>query len=321
MGPEIAFVFAGLALLLFSGDLLVRGAVGMAYALKIPALAIGLTIVAFGTSAPELFITVNAVLADAPGVAMGNIIGSNIANVLLVLGAPAIIYPIRCAAPGLGRNAVAMLAATAVFAYFGYVGGVLDATRGAVLLAGLFIFLTLTGLMVASGRVKDAVTEDLSDVEAAPRSGLKIVVFLVIGLIGLPLGAHILVDNAASIARELAIREEIIGLTVVALGTSLPELATVIVAAFRRHAEVALGNVVGSNLFNLLAVGGAAGVAGGAPFSPESLAFDIPVMAAASVALAIAIWARWTIYRLLGLAFVTGYGVYIYMLGKEAGLI
>lgn len=321
MGPEIAFVFAGLAILLFAGDLLVRGAVGMAYALKIPALVIGLTIVAFGTSAPELFITINAVLSGAPGVAVGNIIGSNIANVLLVLGAPAIIYPIRCAAPGLGRNAAAMLAATALFIYFAYVGGYLDAGRGAILLAGLVAFLTLTGLMVATGRVKDAVTEDLSDVEEAPRSGLKIAAFLLIGLIGLPLGAHVLVTNAASVARELAIREEIIGLTVVALGTSLPELATVIVSAFRRHAEVALGNVVGSNLFNLLAVGGAAGIAGGAPFSSEALAFDIPVMAAATVALTAAIWARWTIFRLLGLAFIAGYGAYIYMLGKETGLI
>ena len=152
MGGLIGLVLLGLAILIVSGDLLVRGAVGLAQILRVPALLIGLTIIAFGTSAPELVVTIQAVLGGAGGIAVGNIVGSNIANVLLVLGVPALIFPIACEVKGLRRNTVIMLAATALFAGWAYLTNAIDFQAGVVLLTLIIAYLAYTGWRAASGQ-------------------------------------------------------------------------------------------------------------------------------------------------------------------------
>ncbi|MEM6850379.1 MAG: calcium/sodium antiporter [Pseudomonadota bacterium] len=316
----LIMVAAGLVILLMAGDLLVRGAVGLAALLRIPPLIVGLTIVAFGTSAPELVVTIKAVLSGSSGIAIGNIIGSNIANVLLVLGAPALIYPIRCATEGLDLDATIMLAATAFFSAIAYAVGAIDFKLGLTLLVLIVSFVAYSGLRAARGGAS-AIVEDPQEIGGVPREPMKTAALLVVGLVGLPLGAGLLVDNGGEIARRMAVREELIGLTIVAFGTSLPELSTVVSAALRKQSDVALGNVVGSNIFNLLAVGGAAGVAGGAAFDVMSLHFDIPVMAAAATLVAAYIWGNRTLGRFSGFVFTGLYLGYVAVLASTAQII
>ncbi len=317
MELAVALLILGLAILLISGDLLVRGAVGLATALKIPALVVSLTVVAFGTSAPELVVTVQAVMSDAAGIALGNIIGSNIANVLLVLGLPALIYPITTYVDGLRRHATVMLAATAAFSVLAYYRGDIDFGAGVILFSGIIayvLYLWVSALRDGADPVIDEVAE------YADASGLnwKTILFLVAGLVGLPLGADLLVDNGRILAADLGVRDALIGLTIVAFGTSLPELATVVAAAFHKKSDVAIGGIVGSNIFNLLAVGGAAGLAGGAAFDDKSLALDIPAMIAAALAISVYIYTRRDIGRMTGLLFFAAYVGFIFLLAIAA---
>ncbi|MGE0409385.1 MAG: calcium/sodium antiporter [Amphiplicatus sp.] len=311
MAGEIAFIILGLALLLIAGDMLVRGAVGLATALKIPALVVSLTVVAFGTSAPELVVTVQAVLTGNPGIALGNIIGSNIANILLVLGLPALIYPISAHVKGLRRHAVILLIATALFSGFGYIEGGIDFHAGMALFAGILAYVAYMWIRAARGAANEPLIDEVADYGVRSRPAIRTILFIVAGLIGLPLGAHLLVANAASLAANLGVREEVVGLTIVAFGTSAPELATVVAAAFHKKSDVAMGGVVGSNIFNLLAVGGAAGLAGGASFGETSLILDLPVMIAAALAVAICIFLRRDIGRMSGLLMCLAYAGFI----------
>lgn len=319
MGLEIFLVIVGLIILLAAGDLLVRGAVGLAAALKIPALVISLTIVAFGTSAPELVVTVQAVLSGNDGIALGNIIGSNIANVFLVLGLPALIYPITTHVRGLRRHALFMLAATALFVAAAYFRGYIDTQIGAVFFSGIIVYILYMWIRAISGGAEpviDEVEEYLGDGGVS----LKTLIFLAAGLIGLPAGAHLLVTNGAALAADLGVREEVIGLTIIAFGTSLPELATVIAAALHRKSAVAIGGIIGSNIFNILAVGGAAGLAGTADFNRASLDLDIPVMVAAALAVSFYVFTRRDIGRLSGFIFFLLYLAFMFILARGAGI-
>ncbi|MEL7489932.1 MAG: calcium/sodium antiporter [Pseudomonadota bacterium] len=315
----IALIILGLAVLLISGDLLVRGAVGLATALRIPALIVSLTIVAFGTSAPELVVTVQAVISDKAGIALGNIVGSNIANIWLVLGFPAIIYPITTHVSGLRRHAVVMLAATSAFAAFAYFRGAIDPMAGAILFGGIVTYVGYMWVRAVSGG-DDHLLDEVAEYSETSGVSWKTILFLIAGLIGLPLGANLLVNNGAALAANLGVRDELIGLTIIAFGTSLPELATVVAAAFHKKSDVAIGGVVGSNIFNLLAVGGAAGLAGGAVFDPKSLAFDLPVMIAAAIAVSLYIFTRKDIGRLSGLIFAVAYIAFIAALAAASGI-
>lgn len=311
---EIVLIVLGLALLLIAGDLLVRGAVGLAAAVNVPALIISLTIVAFGTSAPELFVTVQAVLTGNDGIALGNIIGSNIANVLLVLGLPAIIYPISTHVAGLRRHMVFMLTATAAFVAAAYVTGYIDTTIGAGLFAGIVAYVTYMWVRARGGASADPVIDEVEEYQDANGLSAKVLLFIAGGIIGLPLGAHLLVSNGASLAYGLGVREEVIGLTIVAFGTSLPELATVAAAALHRKSDVAIGGIIGSNIFNILAVGGAAGLAGTAVFNPASLQGELPVMVFATLALSFFVATRRDIGRLAGFSMFVLYGGFIALL-------
>ncbi|MEM9014412.1 MAG: calcium/sodium antiporter [Pseudomonadota bacterium] len=317
MAVEIALVVLGLAILLLGGDLLVRGAVGLAAALKIPALIVSLTVVAFGTSAPELVVTIQAVSSGNAGIALGNIIGSNIANVLLVLGLPAIIYPVSTHVDGLRRHVGFMLVATGVFAAIAYTRGFLDFSYGAALFAGILIYVTYMWVRAAGGKSHDPVLDEVDEYLEDAGISAKTMAFIAAGLIGLPLGAHLLVTNGESLALALGVRESVIGLTIIAFGTSLPELATVIAAAFHKKSDVAIGGIIGSNIFNLLAVGGAAGLVGVSRFHPVSLAVDIPVMIAAALLLALYVFTKRDIGRWSGIFM---FGAYIGFMIAIAGI-
>ncbi|MEO1015675.1 MAG: calcium/sodium antiporter [Pseudomonadota bacterium] len=316
MIQEAVFLVIGLAVLLVSGDILVRGAVALATALNVPPLLVGLTIVAFGTSAPELVVAIQAVMAGSDGIAMGNIVGSNIANVLLVLGLPALIYPMSTHVPGLPRNAAIMLAATAAFAALAYAFQAITPMTGLALFGGIIAFVVYSGVRAAR-EDSDALLDDVAEFAGAGVS-TRTVLFIVFGLLGLPFGAHLLVDSGSTIAQALGVRDAVIGLTIVAFGTSLPELATVAAAALHKKSDVAIGNVVGSNIFNLLAVGGAAGLAGGAGFDASALSFDIPVMIATSIALAVFVFTKRDIGRMSGFGMALAYAAFIAFLAARA---
>jgi len=313
MASALPWVLSGLGLviLLLAGDSLVKGAVNMSLRLGVPALIVSLTIVAFGTSAPELLIAIQAVLEDAPGIAMGNVVGSNTANVLLVLGVPALLAVMHTSACETRRTFNFMLAASILFIALAF-RGVFDWIAAIVLLAALAF--VLGDAFLAAHNHRNAEKED--EVEGADPnlSWAMIAVFLILGLIGLPLGADLLVDNASILARQYGISDTVIGLTLVAVGTSLPELATTVMAALRRQADVALGNVIGSNMYNLLAIIGVAALVGPIPVDPEFLRFDLWVMLAASLVLIPFVYFRRDITRGWGIALTATYVIYVVVL-------
>ena len=309
---DALFIFLGLAVLLVGGDLLVRGAVGLANAARVPTLLVSLTVIAFGTSAPELVISVTAVFEGEPGIAIGNIIGSNIANILLVLGLPALAYPMTAQVPGLMRHALVLMLAAAAFAALAYGAGAIGRASGAALFAGILAYVAFLAYMARRSRGRDPVIDEVAEYSDSGKTGLgPSLAYLVAGLIGLPIGAHLIVLHASEFAAALGARPELLGLTVIAIGTSLPELATVAAAAIRKRSEVAIGNVVGSNIFNIFAVGGAAGLAGGAGFGAETLRLDLPVMMVSTLVLAAFAFLRRDIGRLAGFVFVAAYVAFL----------
>ncbi|MDE0698715.1 MAG: calcium/sodium antiporter [Boseongicola sp.] len=300
---------AGLAILLLAGDLLVRGAVGAAPRLGIPAFVVSLTVVALGTSAPELLLSIQAVLGGAPGLALGNVVGSNTANVLLVLGVPALISRLRTKETDCRKSYVTMLGASAVFFLLCMIGP-LNWVHGVILLVIL--------VLVVSDQVRHAAshrrTAGLQPVETSElQMRLRtIALFLVLGIAGLPLGAGLLVDAAVEMAGIFGVSDSAIGLTIVAIGTSLPELGTTTMAVVRRNVDVALGNVIGSNLFNLLLIAGGAALFGAIPVPREFLVFDLWCMLGASVLLAPFVFFRkWEMTRRFGVLFTVLYVVYV----------
>jgi len=310
---DFAFAGLGLVILLLAGESLVRGAVNLSLRLGVPALIVSLTIVAFGTSAPELLVSIRAIREGVPGIALGNVVGSNTANVLMVLGFPAIIAAMHMTNCDTRKSYKMMLAATALFIALCFFGP-LTWWHGLILLAGLAVML--------GDQLREALTHrrananaDKEEVEGADPSmaGWKIGMFLALGLVGLPLGADLLVDGATSIARTFEVSETVIGLTLVAIGTSLPELATTVVAAFKKQADVAMGNVIGSNMFNLLAIIGISSLIGPIPVADQFLNFDLWVMLAASLVLAPFVFLRWTMTRAWGLGLTAIYGLYLFV--------
>ena len=314
----------GLLILLLAGDSLVRGAVNMSLRLGVPALIVSLTIVAFGTSAPELLISIRAVSDGAPGIALGNVVGSNTANILLVLGIPALISVMHTSHCETRKNYLSMMAASIVFVALAF-RGVFDWKAGLILLAGLALMLgdallharrhrrEMAALAADGEAPGEEEFDELEDLEGADPDmpWWKILVFLVLGLIGLPLGADLLVDSSISIARMFGVSEVVIGLTLVAVGTSLPELATTVMAAIRQQADVALGNVIGSNMFNLLAIIGVTTLIGPIPVAPEFLQFDLWVMLGASALLFPFVFLGRDITRTWGIALTALYAGYV----------
>lgn len=300
----------GLIVLLVAGDLLVRGAVNFSLKIKIPAFIVSLTVVALGTSAPELLVAIRAILDNSPGIALGNVVGSNIANVFLVLGIPALIAGINTRECNTRKNYVFMMTATVIFLSLAFIGN-FSLPQGILLLILLFLFLLITARDTL--KMQDKIS-NLEVENADPNLvSWKIILFLSIGFIGLPIGADILVKNASLIAKSYGLSDEVIGLTLVALGTSLPELATTLMAALRKQADVALGNVIGSNIFNLFAIVGITTMFGDIPIAPSFFNFDFWIMFGAGIVLFPFVYMRVNINRLWGAFLTLAYAAYLYL--------
>lgn len=305
-------IVVGLVLLVVGGELLVRGGIATAQKLGISPLLVGLTVVAFGTSSPELVASVTAALKGSPGIAVGNVVGSNICNILLVLGGAAVLAPLVARRRSFARDGVALVVATLLTVAVTVVGGVSRLT-GAVFVVGLIAFLFLCyrterqqpGATAVGGH--DPEPEQSRLTRHLPLALLVVVV----GLAALAGGASFLVDASVTIARQFGISDAIIGLTVVAVGTSLPEIATTIIAAWRGQADVAVGNVVGSNIFNSLGILGVTAVVQPMKVPPEIANVDIWVMLAATLALVGFVVTRWRVERWEGLLLVAGYLAYV----------
>ena len=291
----------GLLGLFLGGDWLVRGASQIAARFNVPPLIIGLTIVGFGTSTPELLVSLQAAFAGLPGIAIGNVVGSNIANILLILGVAGVIAPPIANFTKMRRDLFWMLGAALVMPviiYSGYVGRI----EGALLLIGLGTYLTISFRAMRN----DPSEEIVSGVKLLPAMA-----YTLAGLVAVMVGANYLVESATILARQLGVSEAMIGLSIVAVGTSLPELATTVAAAIKGEREIALGNVIGSNIFNILAILGLTGLIIPIPVDPRFINFDLPVMLCATALTLVLIYARGEISRIVGAAMIAGYAGYI----------
>lgn len=264
---DYLLLFGGLAVLIVGGELLVRGAVGIASKFKLSPLVIGMTIVSFGTSAPELIVSLKAAMDGFPEIAIGNVVGSNIANIALVLGLTAIILPVPVAVATLKRDWPSMMFVSLLFFFF-ILDGTLSTWEGIV-----FVLLLLTYIIY---QLKSSKKNDLEEeTEVLKQPILLSILFLAIGIVGLAFGADWLVQGAVSIAKSFGVSEHVISVTIVAFGTSVPELVTSVMAAIKKQMDISVGNLIGSNIFNLLAVLGITAVVKDIPISETVISNDI----------------------------------------------
>jgi len=310
---DYLITIAGLALLLAGGEGMVRGALGIARRARISPMIVGLTIVGFGTSAPELVVSVDAALSGIPGLAVGNVIGSNIANMMLIVGTAAIIAPLAVHRSVLIRDAAVMVGATLLFVAIA-LSGTAVWQHGMVMLIALSIYLVYSlwadrRRTTGPGQLHSEEAEDAAS--GLPDRPVILILATLVGLAALVAGSRLAVMGASAIAREYGVSEELIGLTLVAVGTSLPELATAIVAARRGHDDVCIGNIIGSSIFNLLAITGAAAIAAPLPFSPEIMSFDIWALLAVTIILVGVMLTGRKITRREGIVLLVLYIIYI----------
>jgi cation:H+ antiporter len=293
----------GLAMLFFGGEALVRGASAVARHFHLSPMVIGLTIVGFGTSAPELLVSLQAALEGKSEIAIGNVVGSNIANILLILGISALIAPLIIPARRMWRDLAFMLAATAIL-WGMLLGGEIARIYGAILFLGLLIFLGTTFFF---GKVEP-------EPDQPEENQLKAWGFTIGGLIVLVIGARLLVDSAVEIATAYGISQAVIGLTIVAVGTSLPELATSVIAAIRKHTEIAVGNIVGSNIFNIFGILGITALISPIPADPRFAAIDMPWAAATAVGLTVLAIVLNGLPRIAGIMLLVAYAGYLWFM-------
>lgn len=308
-------LFGGLILLIYAGNVLIRGAVSLAWQLKVSPLVVGMTVIAFGTSAPELLVGVDAVLTGVPVLALGNVVGSNIANILLAIGLGTVFAPVVLNVPKITRNMVIMIFTTLIFIAFAFTGE-FTFWKGLLFFAGLFAYIVLSTHRDRKTTSYQDIVEQLDgSIEKPDRIPLAIF-FVIGGLAGLSLGAHFFVQGAAELARMLGVPEAIIGLTLVAVGTSIPEIVATVAAAFHKQAGVAIGNVMGSNVFNILGIIGVSSMVGRIPVPQGILYFDIWVMLGCALVPLPFAFLKKDIGRMYGAAFFIAYIVYVIFLAK-----
>ena len=309
---DILLILGGLVLLVLGGELMVKGAGSLARRLGMSPLVVGLTVVSVATSAPELAVTVDSVLAGAPELAVGNVIGSNTANVLLIIGAGALMAALSVQRQLLRFDLPVMIGLSVVLLLLSLDGslGLLD---GVILLAAFVTFMVSTVALGRRAAAREAAVDAEGEGEEAPAPVWVSVAFVAVGVAALVIGAQLLVSGAVSIASGLGVSELIIGLTIVALGTSLPELAATVAAVRRGEVDIAVGNVVGSNVANMGLVLGLPAVMSpaGLPVPPSSVALDLPLMIAAALALGTVAFTGHTVERLEGGVFVALYVAYL----------
>ncbi len=305
---------AGLVLLILGAELLVRGSSRLAASLGVSPLLVGLTVVGFGTSAPELAVSLGASLKGTADIALGNVVGSNIFNVLFILGSSALVAPL-VVSQKLVRIDVPIMVGVFLAVFAMALDGVVSRPEGGLLFSGIVLYLVFCALL--SRREQESVREEYERVFGAAGNSLaarrlRLSVLVLAGLALLVLGSRWLVDGAVSIASALGVGELVVGLTIVAAGTSLPEVATSVLASYRGERDIAVGNVVGSNLFNMLSVLGLTALfsPGGVAVSPAALRFDLPVMIAVGVACLPVFFTGSRISRWEGALFLVYYGAY-----------
>jgi cation:H+ antiporter len=276
-------ILVGLILLLLGAEIMIRGAVGLARRFSISPHVIGLTVIAFGTSSPELFVSLKAALYGSPGIAIGNVIGSNIANILLLIGTVGLITPFVCRGAPIKRDGSVLLAGTLIFVAVA-LNGVIERWHGIIMLALLIGYLMYCYLDDRRGNAAESVhAKEVEEFDQVPQSLWKAVGFTLGGLVAVLAGAQFLVDGAIDVAERYGVSQTVIGVTVVAVGTSLPELATTLVAAMRKHSDVALGNIIGSNIFNTLGILGTVAIVKPLSIPPEVMSTDLWFMVGVTV--------------------------------------
>jgi cation:H+ antiporter len=314
----VLMLLGGAVLLYFGAEWLVGGASRLALSLRIPQLIVGLSVVAFGTSAPEIIVSVEAALAGHGAVALGNVLGSNIANLGLVLGISVLVRPARVAGELRGRELPVLFASTVALAAI-LVDGVVAGWEAALLLVAAFAYTAWTiraarsGAVVAEARAATEVTAGAADAGGAPAPDgrARQAVVAAVGLGVLLLGGKLFVDGATAVAYAIGMSERVVGLTIVAVGTSLPELATSLIAAARGHSEIAIGNVVGSNIYNVLLCLGAAGLAGNIATPPETVLLDLAVLGVMTLLGLVFLRTARVLQRWEGLVLVLCYAAFI----------
>ena len=306
-------LFFGIFILVYSGNKLVESAASLAKSLGVSGLIIGLTIVAFGTSSPELIVGVRSVTTGVGELASANVIGSNIANVLLALGIPATIMAIPTNTIGVARNASIALFASILLIVMVFINNPLLFWQSFIFCVCIIIYLLWMYRLSSAGSEDPILYELINEADDSNTESSKasLIIILLIGILGLLLGGHIIVRNAVLIATAFNVSETVIGLTIVAIGTSLPEIATVIIASYRGQSQVALGGVIGSNIFNLLAVLGISGLTGPIDVSASIVSFDIWILLLTAIALVFLVLRRKPIGRKTGIFFLSGYAVYL----------
>ncbi len=321
-------IIGGLVLLFFGGESLVNGAVNIARKLNISPLLIGLILVGFGTSTPELITSVLAALEGKPGIAIGNVIGSNIANILLILGATAVIIPLVCDKSAFKKDGVFMVLATLVMVIIVLTGHFTRASGIVFLLVlafyiGFSIWLEKRGKTQSSQVGKTELDADEEGVSTVTIPGFKetfpyAIIQFIFGLFLTFLGAKYLVSGSVELATNFGISDTIIGLTIVAIGTSLPELVASLMAALKKQGDMAYGNIIGSNIYNILGILGVTAIIKPFDVPPEVIHLDIWVMLAAVIAVMFVSATNWKIVRWEGVMFLAAYAAYMGYLGFQA---
>lgn len=308
---DIGLLLLGIGLLTVGGEALIRGALALAARFGISPLLSGLLIVGFGTSTPELVVSLDAAINQRPDIALGNVVGSNIANILLILGLCAAITPLAVKPIALYRDAVVMVSATVLLLLLAH-GGVLGRAEGLAFLAGLLAYLTWAyrSEVVHESPSSEVRLAESQEMTALPASMLLTIVAVLGGLGLLIAGSRVLITGAVGMAENLGVSEAVIGLTMVAVGTSLPELTVGVIAALRRHADVAVGNILGSNIFNVLGILGLAAMVEPLAVNPRILGFDQWVMLGSALTLPLFLLIGARLSRAEGLALLLGYAGY-----------
>lgn len=305
----VLLLISGLVTLIIAGELLVRGAVGIAYKAKLSTLVVGVTIVSIGTSAPELIVSIDAALSGHPDISIGNVVGSNIANIALVLGITACIYPIAVSKNTLRYDWPVLFISSAILVLF-IQNNILNQTEGIIFILMLIAYMVFT--IITSRKEQKAKTSDTPPKKQKP---LYINIILVtIGSIGLIFGASWMVDGAVEISKNFGVPERVIAISAIAFGTSLPELATSIIAAIRKEMDISIGNLIGSNIFNILSILGITSVLHPIEINQQIKNIDIYWMLAIAIILLPFMLIKKRILRIEGAIFVIIYIVYVYLL-------
>ena len=308
----VLLTLVGFVLLLLGGEVVVRGAIRLAPRLGISPLMVGIVVVGFGTAIPELAVSVDAALNGAPGLAVGNVIGSNVANAMLILGLAAILCPVVVDRADIRHDTLALVAATLAFCGIGFFAGQLVWWHGVSMVAALVAYIVWRvrpGAGVQPSRESSA-PETQPPIGGAPPAHRSFAL-LAVGLAAVFVGAEFLVRGAVRLATDLGVSEEVIGLTLIAVGTSLPEIATALAAALRGRTELCIGNVIGSNLFNILGIAGVTAWFAPLPFADRILDFDLWFLLGTTAFMVFVMMASRRIGRLAGLCLSVTYGAYI----------